>query len=135
MWWKIYFWIITIISIIGLFGLLGHSPLIFGDLIGFVLNVLMLIGVYAYVFKKKIFSASIWKIIFWLNVILFVIAIVDLYFLPGFTKQYLSFLESKVSSAASSGAIVFTLVLTLPTLYAMYKLGYEKGIVSAKRRK
>jgi len=58
LWWKIYFWVYTIIIALGIIGIFSlFSTLLIADWVSIILNFLFYLGLYAYVFKKKTF----WK--------------------------------------------------------------------------
>lgn len=121
MWWKIYFWFFTVFTIIGLFSLLQYSPLAIGDIVVVILNIVLIVGLYAFVFKKYIFSPRIWKIIFWIIIIFLVETFLELYVLPkDFVNNYLSFLKSNMPFSESDALLGW--LISLPILYAIYKL-------------
>ncbi len=124
-WWKTYFWVNFVILILGLFGLIENAPLKFIDLFGLGLNIVLLFGLYSFVFGKKLFSASIWNITFWIATVLNIEALLEIYVLPKpFIDQYLWFLKSSI--AISPSWILFGILFMLPNLYAIYQLGQEK---------
>jgi len=127
MWWKIYFWVILVLTVVGMFGLLQNAPLAFIDVIDLVWSIFLLIGIYAYVYKKKIFSADAWKGIFYISILFLIISFLDLYILPkGFMEDTLPFLKSNIPSD-DSNSILFAWVLLLPAVYVVYQLGFNKS--------
>ncbi len=130
MWWKIYFWIILILTVIGF---IGSVPLLtsltFADWRGVAESVLIVIGAYAYVFKKEVFRNQVWKILFWYLIIFWSLDL--LYHL--FLGQSLDFLQvlfknsSEVTSSIGGDfGVLASVVLGLPAVYAIYKLAYRK---------
>lgn len=122
MWWKLYFWILAILLIIGLFaGELTASYNTF-DWIGLILSVPSLVGLFAFVYKKPISSTQVWKIVFWLTIV--------------FDAYYLFYSSTPVKDivpvflrpgATASNAIesLIGVVLELPILYALYQLAHN----------
>lgn len=128
--WKIYFWVLLILTIIGF---IGSVPLLtsltFADWRGVAESVLIFIGAYAYLFKKEVFRSQVWKILFWYLIIFWSLDL--LYHL--FLGQSLDFLQvlfknsSEVSSSTGGDfGVLASIVLGLPALYAIYKLAYRK---------
>lgn len=130
MWWKIYFWVLLILTIIGFISI-GHflTSLTFADWRGVAESVLIVIGAYAYVFKKEVFRSQVWKILFWYLIIFWSLDL--LYHL--FLGQSLDFLQvlfknsSEVSGAIGGDfGVLASIIFGLPALYAIYKLAYRK---------
>jgi len=125
MFWKIFFWVIVVLTLIGMISIANQTPLVFADVLGLILNIILMIGLYVFAYHKKIFTPQIWKIIFWIVIIFFVEAILEIYILPKeFINTYLSFIQSKLSP--SPAETVFTWVISLPMIYAIYKLAFAR---------
>lgn len=132
MWWKIYFWIYLILSIIGIFGYMGLQSWNFMAWIEVIFSILGLIAVWSYVFKKPIFTTNFWKAFIWINVGILVFSLIysytsleDLYPMPSWL----------MSPYPMDGPMfLFSLVLGGPMLYAIYKLGYPTKIVAPARK-
>ncbi|MBI2330553.1 hypothetical protein HYU94_04120 [Candidatus Daviesbacteria bacterium] len=130
MWWKIYFWVLLILTIIGfIVSVPLLTSLTFADWRGVAESVLIVIGAYAYVFKKEVFRSQVWKILFWYLIIFWSLDL--LYHL--FLGQSLDFLQvlfknsSEVSgSIGGDFGVLASIILGLPALYAIYKLAYRK---------
>lgn len=119
--WKLYFWIFTILSIIGLFALLPNAPFGIVDFIGLVLNFVLILAMYAYVYQKTFLSKKQWKIIFWLMIFFLVEELAELYFLPkDFVANLFPFLKSTITF--NPGERLFSWLISLPGVYAAYKL-------------
>ncbi len=122
MWWKIYFWIITILILIGVFsGELTVSYNAF-DWVGIVLSIPSLVGLFAFVYKKPISTGQLWKVIFWLTIVL------DAYYLFYASTPVKDIIPIFLRpSATSSNAIeaLIGVVLELPILYALYQLAHN----------
>src|SRR3989344_5367551 len=114
MWWKIYFWIIFILTLIGMFALLQYAPFGFYDIFGTVINIFMVIATYSYVFKKKIVKKEHLKIIFASTIFLFIIDMLELYVLPtNFLRNTLPFLVTNIEFDKSD--ILLAWVISLPS--------------------
>jgi hypothetical protein len=100
------------------------------DLFSDVGIVIAMIGLFSYSFKKKVFSQKFWKgfFLFYLLFMLyeFFIHIIPqrILTLPSYAIGY----NTKVNSQyyPDFGSLLFILLLTLPLLYAAYRLGYTK---------
>ena len=124
MWWKIYFWIYLIVSVISLFALLQYAPFGLFEILGLLLSVVLLLAIYAYVFKKNILQTSHWKILFWIVIFLFVEEMLELFVLPkDFVANFAPFLKSNIP--LNAGERLFSWLVSLPGVYAIYKLGQK----------
>lgn len=108
-------------------GLLGSlSEFSVGDWIGFIiLEPLAILGLYLFAYKKKAFSASFWQITFWVFVVSDIISALDATLLNQAISRAVPFLNSNVIE--SNMEILFSIILTIPAFYAIYKLGYKKN--------
>ena len=126
MWLKIYFWIYFILSAIG-FGYMIKSPSLYsgGGIAGVVFTSIFMIGLFCYVYKKRLFSNRFWKVIFWILVFFFIECILEVYIIPkDFIDIYLPFFKS-ILSTNSSGTVISWLANT-PILYFIFQLSIEK---------
>ncbi len=123
--WKIYLWIYGIISVVGFFLSL---PLLatfnFSSYMGIVENILFLIATYAYVYNKKVFTPLVWKVILILSLLSTILQIIALFVPSG--SILLKFMEQNVSN--DIGSIIFTIIFTIPSLIAAYRLGWKKKL-------
>lgn len=125
MWWKIYFWIYIVISVIGVIGLTQLiSNFAFGDWIGFAQSILLVIGLYSYLFNKKVFSKKVWMIIYWVTVISWVQTLLDVFVLSGMIENLLPFL--KMNTPITTTDAVISIAISIPALLAIYRLGSKK---------
>ena len=121
MWWKIYFWILFILTTIGLFPILQYAPFKIADIISVLLNLVLVVATYTYVYKKRVLQRKQWKIILWIVIFLFIEEMLELYVLPkDFIATLLPFWKS--SFPFSSGERLFSWLMSLPAVYATYKL-------------
>src|SRR3990167_5826792 len=129
--WKAYFWIITILIMLGLFGpVLPGEALKFTliDWVGIILSVPSLVGLFAFVYKKEFLNRQQWKLVFWVTIV------VDAFYLfysslpvkdivPEFLRvSTTSGIESVLGLAIES---VLGLAFELSILYALYQLAYN----------
>ena len=123
--WKIYFWFITIISIIGLafgYGKLDYWN--FAALLEVSSSIFAIIGLYSYVYRKHIFQTIVWRVLFLLSIISIVLS-----FLFSFTVLKNTTLPTWLISGVDQGGgvgLIFGTVLAIPLYYALYKLSQGK---------
>ncbi|GEM_PF-6545026 len=124
MWWKAYFWIGAILTILGLF-----APVLFPgeaqkftliDWMGIILSVPSLAGLFAFVYKKDFLNRQQWKLVYWVTIVvdafyLFYSSLLVKDIVPEFLRVGTTFgIES-----------IFSLAFELPILYALYQLAYN----------
>lgn len=126
MWWKVYFWINLILTIIGLvstFGLLSSQSLKLGDWLILLLSIVTLIALYSYAFNKQTFSSNLWKTYFWVAVILILISIISPY--TPLKDVLSSFLSNNFYEPKYAISQIFGIIVQLPAYYVVYQLGYK----------
>lgn len=126
MWWKIYFWITALVPIFLVISFYHEGN---KHIFALVLNLLSafftIISLYSFLFKKKFFSVTVWKYIFWIftgyTFLGFLYILMPNYpgiklfsFLWKTDKQY-PLIEVLIISAIA-------LLLAYPTFYALYQL-------------
>lgn len=124
MWWKIFYWSNIVLAVIFIIGLAaGNNSLMLLILVAdyFV----AIIGLHAFIYRKKIFNSKFWYYFFWINLIIDIA-----YLFYGLAPndpilRNLSFLNPTSGDSAPWEAIVGGL-LNIPFLYAIYKLGKAK---------
>lgn len=120
MWWKIYFWIIVVLTVIGVFiELPKFTSWNFADWEGQVESVILSLSLYAYIYKKNIFSKDIWKYVF--VTILVVWAAQTIYYATKLPA--LKFLEFSTPITLEIGVI--SMILATPALVIIYRLGFS----------
>jgi hypothetical protein len=135
MWWKIYFWIICCILIFDITALFSDKIInIYLFIIDILNTVILLIGLYAYVFKKRIFSRTFWEFFLWINIVYFLLE--SLYILAPENPfiKYLSYLQStKLSDELLFAgllqrvfSIAFSAAFLLPLVFSIYQLSQGK---------
>lgn len=128
--WKFYFWFYIIFSFIGLFGFYGFAKsdsIKFGDVLGIINSVVAGIGLYSYVYKKKIFSMNFWRVIFWLSMINFILEILITYTPLGNIIRLPDFLISSTPESNYFISQVFGWITIFPLYFAIYKLGQKNN--------
>lgn len=125
MWWKVYFWVLLTLFIVSLFSYLQYAPLKFWDLESMGEGALVSLGAYSFTYRKRFFSEKFWKAAFWYLGIVWGLQVIDVYFLNMEIEKSIPALQT--SSQLSSEGILFSVLLGLPALYAIYQLGYAKS--------
>ncbi len=116
MFWKIYFWTITVLDIIGFFagyGNLKASDLNFADLLVVLFMAIEILGLCAFAFKKRFFTEDIWKIVFFL-------------FVASLIISPFGILKPSIAGATSAFGVFIGLLGSLINLYVFYHLGFKK---------
>jgi hypothetical protein len=93
-----------------------------------------ILGLFSYSYKKKSFSAEIWKYLFYITLILDIIDI--LYeFAPGYFREF-TFMHPHPSTLKPEFYALFAILLNAPILYAMYKLSKNtlQAVKKGKKR-
>ena len=130
-WWKVYFWIWGSLTLIGLISFGGLAPWTAGVWFEVVTSLLVLIGLYAYVFEKKMLSVVLWKTLFWLLSFSWTFNAIYM-FTP--LNEYFAIPEYLTSGIEYSGEmLIFAYLLTAPALWSIYKLAYQKTAVRKKK--
>ncbi|MEM7562304.1 MAG: hypothetical protein AAF353_04535 [Pseudomonadota bacterium] len=109
-WWKIYFFFITIISALGFIFFLFDPNFGIAEMLSIASWVVATIGLYGFVFMKEIYKPK-----FWLYFLIYYIAFSLLYYF--ITKIDLRAGMSETMFYASS---IFGWILALPGYYALY---------------
>lgn len=131
MWWKIYFWVILITTFVIYSYITSTGSPKIGDLLGLIISIISIIGLYSYVYKKVIFSAIFWKNFFWVFILSDAIYLIYPYTplnnLIPLKEIYTSFNDG-TSTTLIQGLMIMLLLLPLyfPHYYAIYKLGNKK---------
>ena len=121
MWWKVYFWIILVMSVLGLVFAYGRMQTwSLASWIEIVGSIILLLGLYAYVYKKKILKPSFWNIFFWF---LIFSTVFDIMWAFTPIKTVLP-LPSWLSSEVITNGVEFLLgvAISIPNYYAIYRL-------------
>ncbi len=105
----------TAIGIIALIPAL--SSLNFASYEGLIEGIVLTIATYSYVYNKKIFPTIAWKCIFVYLLILWALQIL----VKIVPIDFLSFIETNIYNGL--GPIIFSIVLSIPAIIAMYRLG------------
>ncbi len=74
--------------------------------------------------KKDLLEAKWWAIIFWANIILLAVVLVDSYLVNGAISNALPFLNS--GRKVTNTEVIITIIISLPALYATYLLSKGK---------
>lgn len=122
-WLKIYFWFYLIYSLLALIGLIAiilhltptsSTALRFDLDIGeCYLQLILLLGLFSFVYKKKLWAKKYWLIFFYMTVILWIFP--EIVWSFGDINAQLTFSDIILN--------IFAGILDLPSFYAIYKLG------------
>lgn len=112
-WWKIYFFAITILSFTGMYSLLNSAGAGIVDYAELLLLVIATAGLFGFVFSKRILTAS-----FWIPFLVF-------YIITGLVYEPLSSVDMRagMSDIAFHISTAIGYLLSLPGYYALYKYG------------
>lgn len=126
MWWKIYFWIFTLLTCIGLLVYLGYLPWGVSEVLSVFVSVVTVLAAYSYIYKKNVLKQSYWNILWWIMLVLVIESLIEVLFLPkGFIENIIPFWKSKLPMG--SGEIIFSWIVSAPSFYALYKLSKKEG--------
>jgi hypothetical protein len=135
MWWKVYFWVNAIFLILAALGYFSYTSLKIADLIEVSALTLIMIGLYSYVFKKPVFSTNFWQKFLWLSVALTLFDLLNfslnLESNPLINQLLIS--QTMEGDFISPGTYLFSLIISIPAIYAIYKLGYPTNSSKAKK--
>lgn len=137
MWWKIYFWLyllLTIITLVFVYGQLKTWTLV--DVFWIVGLIIATLGIYSYVFKKQVLSFEFWKYFFWISAILLVVEVAYKFTPLEETYPFLSTLiyGSTPKEVGDEPWFIISALLGLPALYAFYKISYHKNVFSESKK-
>lgn len=123
--WKIYFWIYAILSLIGVIALIPSLPSFnFASWEGTAESILLIIATYTYVYKKTILP-NIWKVVFFLMLAIWIIQILFYANIIPALTPYLKIFETSISQGFEG--VAFSILISVPAFYAVYKLGFGKS--------
>lgn len=125
MWWKVYCWLVIIFTGLGMFIYIWYLPAwtIF-DWVSFITGGLTLFVLYSFLHNKKVLPMDTWKIILYINLIIYLGSLI--LFVNPATHDWL---KSSIpyASSMSVNEYLFYALLTIPVLFANYKLGFESS--------
>lgn len=132
MWWKTYFWI----NLVAFFStqiliLSKTSDPKIGDLVSLIVYGLVILGLYSYSFKKRVFPNIFWSRFFWFYLVYIVILQIYPYSpLDNLLKYTIIFtpLSDQYKTSLIANLMVYILAspIIFPGFYALYKLGTGK---------
>lgn len=124
MWWKLYFWIITILIVLSLFVGIDFSKSTFMDWAGLLVSIPSLVGLFIYAYNKnKFLSVKIWQIVFWLTIFMDSIGLI---LASTHVKEVLPlFLMPQVTNYTNPTEAIIGTILELPVLYVLYQLSFN----------
>jgi len=123
MWWKIYFWITIVEALLNVLSLFFAPGIhIFTQIVLILLFLVAVIGLYGYIFQKKIFSGIFWQ--YFLGIYLLIDIIYLIYSAAPNTPLISSFSFLTIYKPDNFSFInaVFGVVIDIPLIYALYLL-------------
>ena len=119
--WKIYFWFLLISLVGSVLSMIPHflnfNP---SDIEGVVEGVIYVLALNAYIWKGVKFPARVWATLF-----IAIVSIVTLQILSYAGVLPFAFLQTTAYEASLPLALA-SVVISIPALYVMYKMGFEK---------
>lgn len=103
--------------------------------VDFALIILCGVGLYSYVFRKKILSPVFWKYFLWINIVYSALYIIYTLAPNAPLINYLSYLQSIEQESSGWVEFTFSTLYTLPFLYAIYQLSKGKFRSAPKESK
>ncbi len=138
--WKIYFWVVVGFLVLNIY-FFASLDIGFSKLIQLIFTFLVVLGLYSYVFKKHLLPNSVWKYLLYLYLTIISIRLLysvlpldTLLPLPKQTESNLPQFHANYWIANLMGEL-FTLFVTLPIPFALYRLADEKASKVSKRKK
>ena len=134
LWWKIYFGIYALLTVVGTIALLASlGRFTWVDYISIVCNYLLVIGLYSYTFKKRIFTPDTWRYLFIINVLFYLLSLIQMYGPTPIASMINSYLPSSIEADPSTQ--IFVLLFTIPSLYAIYSLQSSQPTKKTRSKK
>ncbi len=98
------------------------------DLRGLIESILVIIGIYSFTFQKSFFPSKNWFIIFWYLVVVWSLDLIYYSLGINFGPLEAIFKLTIVSGGTTEMilAVAFSILLSLPGLFAIYKLSSKK---------
>lgn len=110
-WWKIYFFLITLVSAIGMFSFLVNPKAGFSEYISMVIWLVATLGLFGFVFLKPIYTPT-----FWLLVVIAYICFNVLYYFITEIDLRMGMTDSEFYISSAIGWL-----LSIPAYYGLYK--------------
>ncbi len=132
--WKLYFWFSFMFFFLALFFLIidYHIELIKINVFHwslFISEILSIIGLYSFAFKKKIFSSKFWLFLFWYILITWNLTYIYQFLPDTQIFNYLKLLITLPMLTDQNYSLMILLtcfLISSPTYYAIYKLSQRR---------
>ena len=120
--WKIYFWVILFLSIIGIvFGYGRLDVWSAGVWFEIITSILALVAIYAYSYGKEVLSPKFWIVFFWITIASWVFSLLYQFTPLHDVITVPTWLES--GAVTDGSELLLGIILAAPMAYAIYKLG------------
>lgn len=128
--WKVYFWILLPLALLGaIVSITEFSRWKGGNWSGQVEDSLLILGLYSYIFAKKLFPANFWKIAFGLLIGVWLLDAIYFNIHLNEVSQFLSF-RARTDNPSPIEQVI-GLALSLPMVYAIYQIGFKGKYLKA----
>lgn len=116
-WWKIYFFILTVLSAIGMVSYIGAEGSGLAEYVSLLSLIVATIGLFGFCFLKKILFPKFWMIFF------------PAYFLYGIAYLFISDIDVKMGMSDNEFyiSLVVGYLISLPGYYALFSYGQDKN--------
>lgn len=124
--WKVYFWVLAFLVGFAALNKFSDIPNVkLGDWTSVAEEILLVIGLYSFVFAKKIFPSKIWKVIFFTLAIGMILDLIYSYAPSDSIKQILSFRAVANESPAPIILEIIVWALLIPAFYSLYQIAFK----------
>lgn len=122
--WKVYLWVYSIVAGLGSIIILSKfSTSTFAELLGPVETLIIIAGIYSYVYKKKIFSPRTALVLFWWFIVTAVLSFLRALNVLSIPQPLNFLFETGVEYTLIS--LIIGVLFTAPGIYIFYKLAYQ----------
>ncbi len=129
MWWKIFLWINIVLAVFATLGL-AVTKNSFWDVFGVANFIIVIVGLYAFIYRKKVFSEIFWLFMFWFNI---AYDIIYSFYVLAPNDPLLKNFSFLVSGELPNKFLIMAFsLLDIPLLYAIYQLAKPAGKIRKK---
>jgi hypothetical protein len=135
MWWKIYFGITLVEALLNILGLFTAPGIhIFTQIVVILLFLVAVVGLYGYIYRKKIFSHIFWQYFLGIYLLIDIVYLIYSAIPNAPVISFLSFLTIYKPDNYSFIEAIFGVAIDIPLLYALYQLTKEKVYDPQKKK-
>ena len=111
--WKIYFWLLVCLTVLGSGVTFSEENFGIIEIIDLPMTLISIIGLYGYVFSKRIYTQSFWFFFFW-------VYLVFCFVYPVLSDIDIFVNDPELSTAENKFINIFTIVLLIPLVLPSY---------------